>query len=142
MVAGVLGAGHAVEAAGGGAEERGVVDGARHVELAGEADRLAGLAALEPGELLGALVEQLGGLEQHRRALDRGGPAPLLEGGGCRGDRGVDVVVTREGDRLDGLVGARVEHVEGLARGGVAPLPADVLVHGREHTGRVAGSGK
>ena len=60
----------------------------------------------------------------------------FLEGGGCRGDRGVDVVVPRERDRLDRLVGARVDHVEGLARAGVAPLAADVLVHGREHTGR------
>ena len=73
--------------------------------------------------LLGALVEQPGGLEQDGGALDRGGPAPLLEGGAGGRDRGVDVGVPREGHRLDGLVGARVEDVEGLARGRRRAVP-------------------
>ena len=65
---------------------------ARHVERARVAQRVAGVERLEPRELFGVGLDQVGELEQDAAAIGRGQAAPRREGALRRRlDRAVDV---------------------------------------------------
>ena len=66
-----------------------LVDRRRELLGRGEAERLAGVLALDPDELVGPRLHRVGELEQHPLPLGRGGVAPGLErGGGGLASRG------------------------------------------------------
>ena len=69
----------ALEHPGGAGEEPEVVGGVRQLLRHGQAQRLAGVLALDGDELVGARLDGVGDLEQRRGALLRGGVAPGLE---------------------------------------------------------------
>ena len=110
VVAGVLPRGLPLELARGAAEERGVVDGARHVELPGQPQRLAGLAALGDREVVGDRLQLAGEGEQRAGTLRRGRPRPVRVRRPRGRDRVVDVVGSREIGVDDGAPGGRVDH--------------------------------
>ena len=64
--------------------------------------RLADVAGLEPGQLLGALLDQPADAREQAAALGGGRPAPVAgERGAGRGDRGVDLAGAAAGDPAD-----------------------------------------
>ena len=70
---------------------------------------------------------------QQREPLFASGEGVGLEGRLGRCDRSVDVVGATHGDRLDGFLGRRVDHGEGLCGERSHPLPADVELLGVVH---------
>jgi hypothetical protein len=88
-------------------------------------ERLALLHGQKARDRVGALAHQARRRAHHRRALVRRHPAPRLEPAvrGCQ--REVEVRPRRMRHAADALAGGRVQHVERLAVGGVAPLVVD-----------------
>ncbi len=107
----------------------------------GGADRLAGVRALEPAELVAARLEGVGDLEQEQRAVLRGRLLPGLERrvGGL--DRAVDVLVRAGRDVRDRLVVGRVDDLGRAAVGGIDELAADELLVGLDALGDVGHRG-
>ncbi len=117
----VLAGGLALEVARGGGEEAQVVDAQGEVERARELQRLARVARLHAGELVGALLEQVGHAVQHGGALAGGDAAPVAapEGGLGGGDGVLGVGRGAVGDLGDRLAGGRVGHGARARRGDV-----------------------
>src|SRR5690606_15611526 len=94
--------------------------------------RLAGVAALDEGQLVGALADAVGDLLEDATALVGGhaGPGSLVErlAGGLHG--GFDVLDTGPGNGGEGRVAGGVDDGEGLAGGGGAVLPGEEEVAG------------
>ena len=102
---------------------------------AGAGDRLAGVAALELGELLGVLLHELAELGERAATLAGGpvGPAlGVLERllGGL--DRAIDVLFATERRRGDRGSGGRVDDLERLAVRRIDGLAADDHLQGRD----------
>ena len=93
-------------------------------------DRLAGIARLELGELVGARADNLGELEEHAAAILRGGVLPLtrIESGACRRDRPRHVGGVRIRDAAEQIPGRRVDDVDGRRRFSARELAVDVEV--------------
>src|SRR3712207_1907294 len=128
VLAGVLGAGLALEGAGGAGEEGDVVDGAGDVEALGEPDRLAGLPALRRRELTGDGVE-LGGQPVHRRRSLGGRRArPAGERGLRRGHGLVDVLDRGESVGGDDVAVGGVGDRQGVGRAPAAASAVDELL--------------
>ncbi|MEZ4562740.1 MAG: hypothetical protein R2853_08385 [Thermomicrobiales bacterium] len=81
---------------------------------------LAGTAAFEQRELLGALADAVGDALHHPPTLigAQARPRPLIEGSPRRGDRALDISEPRPGDLGQRLIGGRIEHRECLSREG------------------------
>ena len=98
----VLAGGAALQAAGRAGEEAQVVGHHRHLVLEHGAARLAGVGGLEVGDLLAALLDQVGHPQQRPGALARRRRRPAVEGLLGGRDGAVDVGLGRErrlGDR-------------------------------------------
>jgi hypothetical protein len=121
----VLAGGLALEVARRGGEVAEVVDREREVEGARELQRLARVRALQPGDLVRALLQQPGQALDDHRALPGRDPAPgaALEGGAAGGDRAGGVLGGALGDPRDDLPGRGV--VDGSCLGGGDLLAAD-----------------
>ena len=88
--------------------------------------RCADLLADDVGELLHAAGVHADDAVEQREALVLARQRERLERGLGRGDRGVDVVGAAHRDRLDRLLGGRVDHIERVARERRDPLAVDV----------------
>ena len=101
----------AVQRAGGGREEPEVVDRERQLTVAHHRPWLAGLLDLQPRQLVGVLLHQIGEPVQDERPLRRQRPSPL--GAGLGGGRHLGTHLARRGigDRVD-----RAAPVAGLTR--------------------------
>jgi hypothetical protein len=115
------------------------LDRLRQVDEPGLEARLADVERLHRGEGLGVLRQQVRHAVQQPAPLDAVEPAPLprLQRGPAGGDGAVDVVRAGLGDVGDGLLGGRVENLEGLAAA-VLPLAVDMGKQ-RDGTGHVQG---
>ena len=102
-----------------------------HADLVdGGTDRLAGVGALEPPELVGPSLERIGQLEQQQRAILRRRLLPGLEGGRGRPDGAIHVLGRAGRDDPDGLVVGGVDDVRRPAVGGIHELATDELLVG------------
>lgn len=117
---------------GGAREEGGVVDGAGHVELTRQLQRLAALQGLGAGELLGAVREHGGEAVQRVGTLAGGGGGPAGEGLACGGHRRVDVVGAGEFVRVHLVAGRRVDDRVRTTGGALGEAPRDELRAVRE----------
>ena len=125
----VLAGGAALEVAGGAGEEAQVVDHERDLVLVEGLARLAGVGGLEVGDLLGALLDRVGELQQ-RRAGARPGVvrAQLSKASLAASTARVDVLLGRQRRRGDHLAGRRIDHVLGSPSAGVDELAADEVL--------------
>jgi hypothetical protein len=97
----------------------------RHVDVAALLDRLAVVEGLQDGELAGALLHDSRDPEEVLPAIGTGHPPPHAPVCRPRGfDGTVDVVGGRLGDLGEGLLGGRVNRLEGRA-GAVDELSVD-----------------
>jgi hypothetical protein len=119
----------ALEIAGGAGEECDVVDRARHVEFAGQADRLARDATFQLRDLHGPVRQQPCERGQYRRTIGRGRAGPLGVRVPGSLDGAVDVLSSGLGDFADDLAGARVANDAGPSAQGVTDLAVDELAH-------------
>ena len=111
----------ALEHARGAREEADLIAHRRHLLLGGQLLRLAGVAALDLDQLVGARLDRVGDLQQRALALAGRGLAPGLEGAGRVLEGGVDVDVGRDRRRRVRLAGTRVDQLAGApVRGGDA----------------------
>ena len=108
-------------------EEAVAVD--RRLDLdADRGDRLAGVAVLDGGQVIGPGLDRVGEAEQGGHALGGGGASPLDERvrGGAAGV--VDVVGSRVRRTEHGRPGGRVDDVDRGAGSGRCPPPADEVL--------------
>ena len=106
------------------------------------ADRLAGVRALEPAELVAARLEGVGDLEQEQRAVLRASSSSR-SGTRCR-PRSTARSTSSAGagrDARDGLVVGRVDDLGRAAVGGIDELAADELLVGLDALGDVGHRG-
>jgi hypothetical protein len=89
-------------------------------------DRLAGILDLEPGELVAARAQEVGGASEDPPARRTGERRPRAERVLGRSDRPVDVLGSRNLHPGERLPGRRIDRLEGLARARVDRLPADM----------------
>ena len=123
----VLGRGLALEVARRAGEEAQVVG--HHAGLVdGDPPRLADVERLEPRELLGVLVDDVGELEEELHAVLRRLPLPLVPRLLRRVDGPLDVLGSPARHLGDDLAGRRVQHLHRLARRRVDELAADELL--------------
>ena len=110
--------------------ERGlqVTVAARRLQVAGVGDGHAHLGGHRPGELLAASEVAVDGALQQIYALRDRGPGPVVSGTACRGDGAGRVSWTAEGDRVDDLLGGRVDHFERRGLDGTDPGAVDVVL--------------
>ena len=101
--------GHAAEVA-----ERGRGPGTSRV--AAVADRVAGVEALEPGQLVGLLLDPVGQPEQQATPSRRLHPRPGRERVGCGRDGSIDILGTGLGDVGQDRTVVRVERLESRRR--------------------------
>ncbi len=94
----------------------------------GGADRLAGVRALQPAELVGPRIERVGDLEEQQRAILRGRLLPRRERRLGRVDRPIHVLGGARRDARDGLVVGRVHDLGRAPVGGIHELAADELL--------------
>jgi len=127
VLAGRLALEHAARAG----EEPDVVGRDRHL-VARVRQRLADVARLELREFLGVLVDQVGQLEQHLRALARRRVAPLLVRLLRGFHRAVDVRLRPARNLRDRLARRGIDHLHRPALGRVDPLTADEVLHSRD----------
>jgi hypothetical protein len=127
VVAGVLTGRLALQMPGGAREERGVVDGSRDVELAGQLEGLSALERLGPGELLGPLGEHGGEPVQRVGPLPGGGGRPAGERRAGGRDRRVHVGGARQLVRVHLFAGGRVHDRVRTAGGALGEAASDVL---------------
>ena len=120
----------ALEHAGGAGEEAEVVDGRRHLLAGGQAERLAGVAALGRHELLRAGLQRVRDPQQGQRALLRRRTAPGAEGALGRGVGAVHVLGAGQRGAGVHLPGAGIHHLVGLAGHGVDGLTVDDVAEG------------
>src|SRR6185369_14960741 len=116
-----------------------VEDEARTHDLAaGAADRLADVAALEPGQLFAVLLDQIGELGE-RPATLAGGPVrpagSVVERRARRGHGAVHVLAATQRRRGDHPASGRVDHLECLPVRGVHRFAADHHPGGRRSVG-------
>ena len=127
VAAHVLAGGLALEHARRSREEPDVVRANRHLVLRVR-QRLADVPRLDLRELVRVLVERVGELQQHLGALTGRRLQPLGQRL-LRGlDGAVDVLCRCARHLGDRVAGRRVEHLHGLAAGGVDPLAADEVL--------------
>src|SRR5688572_22815255 len=98
-----------------------------------DVEDLAVLRGDDRGELRLLGVEQLPEPEEHGGALGERGVAPGGEGGGGRGDGGVDLVGCGQGDRAGHLAGGGVGDGGGPVAGALTPGAVDPVRDGRGH---------
>jgi hypothetical protein len=127
VVTGVLAGRLALEVPGGAGEERGVVDGARHVELAGQLEGLPALQGLGLGELLGTLGEHGGEAVQRVGAFPVGGARPAGEGRAGGGHGRVHVGGARQLVGVHLFAGGGVDDRVGAAGRALGQTARDVL---------------
>src|SRR5436190_5294131 len=110
-------------------EEAQVVDHERDLVVLERVDRLAGVGGFELRDLVGALLDRVGELQQGERALaGRGGAPPGVErGAGCL-DGTIDVGLGGGGDLGDLLTGGGVEDGVGAALFGGDELAVDEVL--------------
>ena len=98
-----------------------------HVDVLGEADRLAVIERLDLRELLGARFHRIG--QRMHQALAPGsghrGPRPVSERRACRLDRPIYILRTGVGHLGDLAAGGGVERRERAPVGGLGALGAD-----------------
>jgi hypothetical protein len=110
-------------------EEAEQVDARRHLVDRGP-DRLAGVRALEPPELIGTGLELVGELEQEQRAVLRGRLLPGLVGLRGRLHGAIDVFGSARRHVGDDLVVRRVDDLGGATVRGVDERATDELLVG------------
>jgi len=92
-------------------------------------DRLAGVGGLELGDLVGALLDRVGDLQERKRTLAGGGGAPPgVEGGAGGSDGAIDVGLRGGGDLGDLLARGGIEDGGGGALGGGDELAVDEVL--------------
>ena len=119
----VLAGGAALHRARGAGEEAQLVGHHRDFVLDHGAARLARVGGLEVGDLLAALLDQVGDAQQRPRPFAGRRRRPAREGSLSRGDRGVDVGLGRERRLGDRRAGSGVDHLLRLPLGRVDRLP-------------------
>ena len=124
----VLAGGASLHATGGAGEEAQLVGHHRHLVLDHGAARLAGVGGFEVGDLLAALLDQVGHAQQRPGALARWRRRPAVEGLLGRLDCAVDIGFGRERRLGDHLAGRRVDHVLGSSLHRVDRLAADEVL--------------
>ena len=132
----VLRGGLALERASRAGEEAEVVGREGHL-VAGDRHRLADVAGLELGQLVGVLLDQVGQLQQELGAVLGRLRGPLRPGLLGRRHGALDILLPAARHLGDHLTRGRVEHLHRLARRRLDPLAADeVLVLGHRHAHR------
>src|SRR5207249_8914875 len=99
---------------------------ARDVERARQGDRLAGVDALGPRQILGERLDPRGYRQQQAGALLGRCPRPGRERLPCRRDRALDVALVTVRDRREDLPGGRLDDVEMVARSRLDQVAVDV----------------
>ena len=92
---------------------------------AGLRERLALLGGERRGQLARVLLDQGGGLAQECGALLDVGSRPVAQRALSRGHGELNVLSRPRRDGVDDGLRRRVEYLEFLMRGGLAPLPSD-----------------
>jgi hypothetical protein len=107
-----------------------LVKGQGDVDVAGLHDRLAGVDALDLGQLFLVLLDQVGQLEQQAPALVRGElrPGAAVEGAAGRLRGAVDVLLGAVGGVDEDSSRGRVGNGDGLPALGGEPVLADQVV--------------
>ncbi len=112
----------AVEPGGDAAEELQAGGAGLDVGLRGLLDRPAGVEALQPGNLLGALAQDIGGPAQDLAPLGTGPPGPIGLGAPGRGHGPVHIRLSGQGNPADGpavggaVVGEGFSGLRGIPR--------------------------
>jgi hypothetical protein len=89
-------------------------------------DRLAGVQDLEPGQLVAARAQEVGGAPEHAAARRAGHARPLREARLRRLHGAIDVPGIGFVDGREGPAGRRIDRLEGPARARLGILAADV----------------
>jgi hypothetical protein len=118
----------------GAGEEADLVEGGRHLLVHGELEGLAGVLALQPDQLLGALLDGVGDPQQRPAPLGRRGVPPGLQAASGRLAGGVHVGLAGDRGLGEGLLGGRVDQRDGAPVSRVPVLAGDEVLqleHGR-----------
>jgi hypothetical protein len=108
-------------------EEPEVLRRARDVERARQGQRLPGVDALGPGQVLQAGLDPIGDRQEQARALLGRHAGPGREGPARRLDRPLDIAFVAVGDRRIRRPGGRLEVVEIPAGGRLDQFTVDVI---------------